>query len=104
MNRQIDKMIAKDIKSMDPIIKCKSKVTDDSRLKEDIEVWINSLCFWRAQEIAEVFNNRILNNEIIFIPLEGTIEWVGVYKESDSDDQKVMKDGFIESASLQSGW
>ena len=94
-------MITQNIQSMNPVIESKREVPNISCPEKGIVVWVESPCFRRTKKVVEVLDNGIFGNKVVFIPHEGTVKCVGVGKESDEEDQKVMEDGSIETTSLR---
>ena len=88
MQSKIDEMIAPDTESVNRIIQGKREVADVSRLEKEVIVRIKVLCLGGIKKISKVFNNRVSNQKVVFIPLKRAIEGIGVNENGDCRDNK----------------
>ncbi len=89
MNGKIDEVIAEDLDPVELIVQGKCEIAYIPGFQTVINR--KSLRQRRFLEVGEVFDDRVLYNEIGLVPLKRALKGVGIGEEADDGDDQEMK-------------
>ena len=92
MNGKICQMVAGYIKFVNPIIECKSKISDISVLERLVlKIPLMNLCFWRTYKIGKIFYYWIFNNNKFVVKNKRGFKCVWINNRTEGNNQNKME-------------
>jgi len=98
MDEKINEVIAEDVEPINFVVKGKGEIAYIPGRKAVVHR--KSLSQRRVTEIGEVLNDRVPHNEVRLVPLERTMERIGIDQKAENSDQKEVNNRFMEETGL----
>src|SRR5271157_4759205 len=88
----IDNMVPGQTESVEIIINGKGKITDIPVYEATVKR--KTFCVRRSKKIVQIFDNWILTEKNVFIPLERSVKSIGVCQKADGSNKQNMDNRF----------